>query len=100
MLRSIRVTFDTQETITPETIAELFEMRDKVGWLFFLDNPEAQIDKTKLPKFKMDGEYKTPGERLRATLYRVWELNKVGEFETFYASEMERIISHYKEKLN
>jgi hypothetical protein len=45
---------------------------------------------------------KTPSQRLRATLYRNWELDKKGHetFKDFYKSEMERIIVHFKNKLD
>jgi len=44
---------------------------------------------------------KTPSARLRAVLYRVWE-NEGGdvEFETWYASKMETLIQHFKDKLD
>ena len=57
------------------------------------DIPNEQLE------FKGD---KTPGQRLRAVLFRLWEQNSSttkGDFETFYKSRMERLITQIKEKL-
>ncbi len=48
---------------------------------------------------------KTQAQRLRATLYKVFEQKKLEDemaeqdFETFYRQETEKIINHYKSKL-
>ncbi len=50
-------------------------------------------------------DVKTPAQRLRAVIFVHWKSNhmekdysKVGDFETFYRSQMEKIISGYKGK--
>ena len=45
-------------------------------------------------------DLKTPGQRLRGVLFRVWEnTTRETDFETYYREEMTRIINHYKDKL-
>ncbi len=48
------------------------------------------------------GNDKTPSQRLRNTLYRNWEQDNKGNavFKDYYKSEMERLITHYKGKLD
>lgn len=45
---------------------------------------------------------KTPSQRLKRTIYKNWEQNSGRdiEFEAYYRQEMEKIINHYKAKLN
>jgi hypothetical protein len=47
------VTIDTQETLTPETMAKLFALKDQLGWFFFAESrqklPDA-IDGEKSPQ--------------------------------------------------
>ncbi len=45
-------------------------------------------------------DVKTPAQRLRAVIFVHWKANSEmsGDFETFYRSQMERVISGYKSK--
>ena len=49
----------------------------------------------------MDDKRKTQSQRLRAVLYRNWEVDNKGckTFALYYESEMERIVDHFKSKL-
>ena len=53
-------------------------------------------------RVKPELEMKTPSERLRAVIYKDWEMNgeKKGGFEIYYNRLMESIIDHFKEKLD
>jgi hypothetical protein len=42
---------------------------------------------------------KTPGQRLRAVLFVLWQQNPVGTFEDFYTRRMETIITEAKAEL-
>jgi hypothetical protein len=60
------------------------------------------IDEPNVPEVKVDKdlESKTPGQRLRAVLYVLWEQGKKEkEFEVFYKYNIERFIDLIKEKL-
>jgi uncharacterized protein YeaO (DUF488 family) len=41
---------------------------------------------------------KSPSERLRGTFYKIFEQDSEGfeEFDEYYASKMEKLITHYK----
>lgn len=50
---------------------------------------------------KSEKTVKTPGQRLRASLYIWWEqLGKVGDFEQWYKAKMEGFIDSVKQKLD
>jgi len=50
----------------------------------------------------MSKKIKTPSQRLRAVLFLLWEQDKKGfiSAEAYYDDLMERIINHYKTKLD
>ena len=53
-------------------------------------------------EFEPTNDGKSPSTRLRAVLYVLWEQEfkaTFKTFETFYASKMEEMIEHFKEKL-
>lgn len=85
--RSIKIELLTRE-MPPKEMAELF---------FSVNNEIASVD---IPEDT--GDLKTPSQRLRAVLYRVWETdeNKKSKFSTFtlyYNHVMEQLIDKYKE---
>jgi hypothetical protein len=99
--KSLRCTFDTQE-LGEDFAADLIKKCHKHGYLIFLEN-EVKVDLDGLdipeaaPEFK--GE-KTPGQRLRAVLYILWQQSgNVGTFQDFYIGKMEEITNHFKAKL-
>ena len=63
----------------------------------FLDSELKDLDNVDLD---LEDATKTPSKRLRNVLYRFWEVGQQGEFKDFYKTEMERIITHYKGKLD
>jgi hypothetical protein len=101
MARYARVVVDTQETITPEQLAELFALHDKVGWFFCLNKPDDKINREELPEIHLEEGEKSPSQRLRAVLYIYWQQNtdQKQEFELYYRRWMERTIDSLKEKL-
>lgn len=97
---SIKLTFSTRE-MPAEHAAGILEHRRKEGWLLFKDAPFEDADIINLPESipEFHGE-KSPSQRLRNVLYRVWEMKgKPDDFKRWRENEMERIINHYKEKL-
>lgn len=67
----------------------------------FLDSELNDLDNIDLD---LEDTTKTPSKRLRNVLYRIWEQehsnNSVPIFKDFYKTEMEKIITHYKGKLD
>jgi len=85
--RSIKITLITPE-LDPKTMAELFMSVN--NQVLNVDIPEDISEK------------KSKAQRLRWVLYRLWEnkyKDKYNTFELFYNSEMERILEHYKDKI-
>ena len=85
---SIKITLITPE-LDAQTMAELF---------LSVNNQVISVD---IPEDI--SEQKSKSQRLRAVLYRVWEnkyKDKYNTFELFYNSEMERILEHYKDKID
>lgn len=95
---SIKVQFETQEE-NPESIANLFSLRNKMGWLIFAPNEVEEVDLPEDPA-SMGRNAKTPSQRLRSVLFLNWDrMGRKMEFGDYYKREMEKIIELYKEKL-
>lgn len=100
MVRHARIVVDTQENLTADQLSKLFALHEKPGWFFFLPAPDGKIKTDDLPEIKLEDGEKSPGQRLRASLYVWWEQKgKPDDFELFYRRHMERIIEQVKEKL-
>src|SRR5436190_12358280 len=100
MSKFVRLTIDTQETLTPEQKSELFDLYESVGYFFFLKQPETTIKTDELPEIHLEDGEKSPSQRLRAVLYIYWQQRKLkDDFELFYRRWMERCISQIKEQL-
>ncbi|HEC67122.1 MAG TPA: hypothetical protein ENI23_17735 [bacterium] len=89
----LKLVFRTQESMNSESMKLLFELYEKTGWLSFnVESIEAE-NIANLPVIKA-GEYesKTPGQRLRSTLYVLWTKKGKPEktFEEYYMKCMAR----------
>ncbi len=99
--RSLRMWYDSQENLSDEQVAKITRNHNKFGWLSFLVaerqlTPDDMLD---LPEIVDDTKYKTPSQRLRGILYRVWEKQgKKGNFEEFYIIKMDMLASWLKDK--
>lgn len=97
---SIAIKLETRE-LNPQDSATLFELRGTEAWALIAPS-EISENEVKLPAEKADPAIgtKTPGQRLRAVLYRLWQQSGGGtDFESFYRIKMEQIIDKFKEKL-
>lgn len=96
---ALKVTFETQE-IAPENMASLFELRNRLGWMVFAPNGTPEIELPNEPAMKTH-EGKTPSQRLRNVLYRLWERNgALGNFNDWYEDYIEKRILEVKCKIN
>ncbi len=96
--RSVKLVFETREL--GEDTATLFKLAHSEGWLLFSSNDLTEKD---IPDEKADSMTgtKTQAQRLRATLFVLWEQRgKKGDLEDFYKTRMERIIEALKEQLD
>lgn len=96
---SIKLSVETQE-LNGEDMTALFGYRNLVGYVTFTPNPETKVD---IPEVNADVDMgKSPGERLRAVLYVMYEQSgkkKYDTFSQFYTVKMEQIINQVKDKL-
>ena len=96
---TLRLEVDTQE-LTPEAKAELFNLHNQYGVFVYSVQDIKENDLDELPIIKIEKHKKSPSQRFRAVLYRIWQNEgQQGAFEDYYKSRMEQLISHYKEKL-
>jgi len=99
---SLKVVLSTQE-VDSTTAASLFNFRNKFCKVLISDTnisslEEELVDSTSIAVGKKP---KSESSRLRAVLFRVHEQsNSELEFETWYKNEMNKIIEHYKTKLD
>ena len=98
--KGLKVDVITQE-LGPGDSAKLLALKGKSGWMVFKATKIAVEEVADLPEetkeFKTD---KTPGQRLRAVIYRLWEqTNREETFDTFYRRHLEKLIDQYKERL-
>ena len=101
--RSVSIRFHTQE-LTSADIMEIDAMCDSFGILYFRSGEKAnrdelaEIDKVDLTDFDNN---KSQSQRLRAVLYKLHQLTESPmDFRDFYLQETEKIINHYKSKLD
>lgn len=98
--RSATIKLTTARELTKEEREILFEAGtvDELGWLLWAPNKFNTED---LPKEQATDTGKTPAQRLRATLFVLWQQEgKQGDFEVFYRDRMEKLIDYIKGKLD
>lgn len=102
---SLSINIHTQELDT-DTMTRIFNLRKSPGMVLISSDDISKAEVDAVSEFTTNfevGKTKSPSQRLRAVLYRVWE--QEGEprgykdFAVFYASYMERIINEYKSYL-
>lgn len=98
---TIKVNFGTQEMGADEA-GKLFHFRGKYCKLFLSDDNITDLEANLIEAEKVTGTTKkSKGQRLRAVLYRLWEQSGLQiEFDTYYETEMEKVIELYKAKFN
>lgn len=94
---SASLRFSTRE-LTDEEILILRRFRNSEGWLLFAEN---DIKEDEVPQEDALVEGKSASQRLYNVLFKLWKQNDgVGDFESYRRIQMEKIISHIKEKLD
>lgn len=101
--RTLKLTFETNEP-TPEQLVGIAGANQKAGYLAFKEDAFKEKERDMLDGLKSDydDKSKSNGQRLRAVLYRNWEQENQGydTFTLYYDGMMEKIIRHYKDKLD
>ena len=110
---SLRIYVGTPE-LAQETMVNLFRLIRKPGYVLISANHINQDKIDAVEKVTSNSEFneKTPSQRMRGVLYKLWEKTQpktlngdTGEmeyvdFDLFYKRQMNKIIDHYKTKLD
>ncbi len=101
--KSYKLTFETGE-LTPEQFGAIGASLQTFGYLAFKKDAFKQKEKDILASLESDYEDtgKSKAQRLRGVLYRTWEQSGDGYevFDDYYNHHMEKIINHFKKKLD
>ena len=101
--KTLKLVFETNEP-TAEEIVEVAKLSQSFGYLAFKKDSFKQDEKEMLENLESDYEDKgkTKSQRLRAVLYRNWEQKNEGydTFSDYYSARMEKLINHFKNKLD
>jgi len=99
---SLKLCFDSQE-LSPANVGEIFSHRGKLVALYISPKETvAQREIDQIDSLDVDLPGKTKSQRVRACLYRIWELQPEGHktFESFYNDKMESHINNLKSVLD
>ncbi len=98
---SVKGWWETRE-LSGTDVAQLFDLRNTEAYMILAPN-EIKEEDVKLPSERADPAVgtKTPSQRLRNVLYRVWQQSSGGtDFESYYRIKIEQLIDKFKEKLD
>jgi len=100
--KSISLSFVTQLEQTSKEFMEIDKVLNQNGILYFKTSGELTTQEVKeLEKVEIEVEGKSKSQRLRNVLYIYnKQKNKDLNFNDFYTTEMNKIIEHYKSKLD
>lgn len=94
---SARISLTTQE-LSSDEFGSLKDSLNKFGYFLFKENEISSAD---IPTEQAEDKNKTPSKRLRSVIFIEWkQKGEVGDFETYYRQEVEKIIIHKKNKLD
>jgi hypothetical protein len=97
--KSVSMTFVTQLEQSTNDFMEIDQILNDSGVLYFKSSGNLTKEEVKaLEDTEIEVEGKTKGQRLRNVLIVYAKQNDL-ELSNFYATEMEKIIEHYKNKL-
>ncbi len=98
---SVSIKISTQE-LTPSKAGQVFELRNKLCAAYFSTKETiSQKELAQVDALQPEMQGKTPSQRLRGVLYRLWEQEPEGykDFAMYYQVKLEKIITHYKNEL-
>lgn len=88
----------TTKIYTPAEMLGWLDAMNENGWVIFAPDEMQEVE---IPQEDTDLGGKSPSQRQRAVLYRLWEkLGEKGDFEVFYRSQINRHIDLIKNKLD
>ena len=98
--KSVSLTFVTDIEQSTDQFMEIDRLIGSRGFIHYSDRGElTQEEIETLDKIDIELEGKTKSQRLRSVLYVFAKQKGVEDFKSFYSDTMEKIIEHYKSKL-
>ncbi len=101
--RTLKLTFETGEP-TPDQLVKISKLSQEYGFLAFKHDvfKNDQLDALESLQSGYEDKGKSKSQRLRAVLYVNWKQESKGYdiFDDYYNHTMEKIITHYKGKLD
>lgn len=98
--KSWKLEFETRELFGKD-VQELADRLGSEGWIVHSANDDIEL--ADIPEVTADAglEGKTPSQRLRNSLYVLWEQRgkPTGDFDTYYLNQMNRLIETIKSRL-
>lgn len=99
--KTLKITIGVNE-LPPDKAGAILGLQNEFAYIAIKkdDFGKEELEKIETLKADLDDSKKTASQRLRAVLFLVWQRTANAEtFETYYIREMERIISHFKTKI-
>jgi hypothetical protein len=101
---TLRIYVGTQE-MPLDKMAQLFSFDKQAGYFLISKQKISKNEVTAVESVSKDvtpSKGKSPSQRLRNVLYRLWETDSPDnmEFQEFYEIKIETIITHFKTKLD
>lgn len=102
--KTFNITFSTQE-LTAEQLLDLNALLSTFGVMYYRGTEtlsKAEIKELDNLDLDIHDEPKSQSQRLKNVLYLNWQKDNKGyqEFKDYYKFETEKIIQHYKNKLD
>jgi hypothetical protein len=99
--KTVRLTIGTQE-LNPNTAAEIFSLNQQFCYFAIKHESFMKSETELIDNLKADINGKTPSQRLRNILFRIYEQDNEGykDFNNFYVAKMEQICEQYKNKID
>ena len=98
---TLRLQFESMENISGDAMQRLFSLVDKPGWMTVNVRTIEATDIVDLPPVRDVDRKMSPSEELRSILWHIWNRDNAGysDFDNYYLHAMNKLISHFKEKL-
>jgi hypothetical protein len=102
--KTLKVTIGTQE-LPPSDAGRLFGMNQRLCYIAIKEEAFEKDDVTLMEGLNVSSEdtkNRTPSQRLRGILFVLFKEDSKGHesFDSFYAQQMEKLIQHFKDKLD
>lgn len=101
--KTYKLTLGTQE-LSPKDAAELFSLNNSLAYCYISPKRIESDIMNEIDNASVDilDTIKSPSKRLKSVLYLIWHENNEGyeDFELFYRNKMEKVIEHFKTKLD